>query len=238
MSVPEFFSAALGTRIEPDGPIPTWVTESGLPESPWLLIGDDVVPNPAIWAQTVLAEDLKVMAVLGNAHGDLHLQNILLPMTPIQPEEFRLIDLSGYGADAPLARDPMHLLLSTLLPVLDEFSAGQKGELLTILARLPYEERAPSLGLQGRYLLARGVYDAGLSAMTGAGMRDDWADQTALALSATALMFATLPRLSRGGAGAGSSSRCARAGPVPGARRSDRCPRCRREIRSTRNSGR
>ena len=80
MSLPEFFSAALGTRIEPDGPILTWASGNGLAESPWLLLANDVVPNPAVWARSDAGAELKVMAVVGNAHGDLHLQNILLPV--------------------------------------------------------------------------------------------------------------------------------------------------------------
>jgi hypothetical protein len=193
ISVREFFAAALGTRFEPDGPILRWAAERELVEPVWIRLGDSVVPNPAAITQADYGRDLNVMAVRGNAHGDLHLQNILLPMAPVRAAEFRLIDLSNFAADAPLARDPVHLLLSTVLPALGQFSAGQKVELLSILAALPYEQPEPSLGLEGHHRLALGVYTAGQGAVSASGMADDWADQTALALSATALMFATHP---------------------------------------------
>lgn len=195
MSLPEFFAANLGTRLEPNGPIVMWANEAKLPLSEWLSLNDRVLPNPVVWAQTVLAPDLQLNAVLGNAHGDLHLQNILVPMAPLDPEHFRLIDLSGYSPAAPLARDPMHLLLSAVLPALDAFSARQRAELLAMLAALPYEDQPPVLVLQGHSRLARHVFEAGLSSVAGAGLADDWSDQTAVALSATALLFATLPNL-------------------------------------------
>jgi hypothetical protein len=60
MSVPEFFAATLGTRIEPDGPILAWAAEVGLAEPQWVVLGDEVVPNPAAVAQAALAADLNV----------------------------------------------------------------------------------------------------------------------------------------------------------------------------------
>ena len=52
----------------------------------------------------------------GRAHGDLHLRNILMQVKPSpKPRSYKLIDLGGYNPRSPLARDPMHLLLSIAL---------------------------------------------------------------------------------------------------------------------------
>ncbi|WP_143051075.1 hypothetical protein [Amycolatopsis pretoriensis] len=56
--------------------------------------------------------------VLGYSHGDLHVDNIVVPLTDGQPDfgQIRLIDLSGYSSSAPLSRDVATLLLSLILP--------------------------------------------------------------------------------------------------------------------------
>ena len=48
----------------------------------------------------------------GVLHGDLNLGNVLMPVDPPRPREYKLIDLGRFSPTAPLARDPMHLLLS------------------------------------------------------------------------------------------------------------------------------
>jgi hypothetical protein len=56
--------------------------------------------------------------VYGNTHGDLHLDNVIVPFMPDGVPDFeriRLIDLSGFSPSAPLTRDLATLLLSCVL---------------------------------------------------------------------------------------------------------------------------
>jgi hypothetical protein len=54
--------------------------------------------------------------LVGKAHGDLSGRNILIPsISTVQPSNFELIDYDHYTEDAPLARDPMHLLVTLVI---------------------------------------------------------------------------------------------------------------------------
>lgn len=56
----------------------------------------------------------------GNAHGDLSSRNILIPADPdVRSDGFQLIDYDHFSRAAPLARDPMHLLVGLAL---DDFA--------------------------------------------------------------------------------------------------------------------
>jgi hypothetical protein len=112
-------------------------TIAGRLEHDWLLIGPDrdLEPNPFI----LLRDDgpgaaLRVIALLGPAHGDLHTGNILAAVNALAEDSpFRLIDLAKYQARAPLARDPAGLLLfivTRVLRYLDESAQEAIGRLL------------------------------------------------------------------------------------------------------------
>ncbi|WP_285552609.1 hypothetical protein [Actinoplanes regularis] len=56
----------------------------------------------------------------GNSHGDLHLDNVIVPFGPDEspdPGRIKLIDLSGFSPTAPLTRDLATLLTSCALKV-------------------------------------------------------------------------------------------------------------------------
>src|SRR5690349_14636273 len=78
--------------------------------------GGEVVPNVVAWLDQSAWDGIDsdhVMAILGRAHGDLHPDNILLPMSPVvDASAYRLIDLSDYSPDAALTRDLVHLTLA------------------------------------------------------------------------------------------------------------------------------
>lgn len=60
--------------------------------------------------------------LVGRAHGDFNTRNILIPAVPqVRSSRFQLIDYDHFSSDAPLARDPMRLLVSLAL---DDF--GQR----------------------------------------------------------------------------------------------------------------
>jgi len=66
----------------------------------------------------ITIEDL----LIGKAHGDLHGRNVLIPVVPkVQAESYLLIDCDRYSDQAPLTRDPMHLLVALILDKFDTF---------------------------------------------------------------------------------------------------------------------
>ncbi|MFD0686015.1 tetratricopeptide repeat protein [Actinomadura fibrosa] len=76
--------------------------EKPLP-NPWRILGGDVP-----------ADQKKIHYLVGRTHGDLHGDNVLVPMQDgrVFPDEFRLIDLATYDRQGPLSRDAAELLLS------------------------------------------------------------------------------------------------------------------------------
>ncbi|MEU7906308.1 hypothetical protein [Actinoplanes sp. NPDC049118] len=68
--------------------------------------------------------------LLGNAHGDLSSRNILIPADPgVRSDDFHLIDYDHFARNAPLARDPMHLLVGLALDVFADHAA-MRGEII------------------------------------------------------------------------------------------------------------
>ncbi|MEV7969633.1 hypothetical protein AB0O34_27175 [Sphaerisporangium sp. NPDC088356] len=76
------------------------------------------LPNPLALLQGRHPSWQKPFKILkGNTHGDLHLGNILVPVTGesekrIKDDEFLLIDLEHFDDQGPRAHDPMRLLLA------------------------------------------------------------------------------------------------------------------------------
>jgi hypothetical protein len=75
------------------------------------------LPNPLIFAANADQLDDRGQGGIhyGRAHADLNLGNILVPARRSPANSYKLIDLGGYNSKSPLARDPMHLLLSIAL---------------------------------------------------------------------------------------------------------------------------
>ncbi|MFF5076097.1 hypothetical protein ACFY36_03530 [Actinoplanes sp. NPDC000266] len=61
----------------------------------------------------------KVEFLAGRSHGDLHVDNVIVPVSPggaFDFDDIRLIDLSAFDPMAPLSRDIAALLLSLIFP--------------------------------------------------------------------------------------------------------------------------
>ncbi|MEU8167789.1 hypothetical protein AB0B97_14945 [Micromonospora sp. NPDC049004] len=72
--------------------------------------------------------------ISGHSHGDLHLDNILVPPTmdpKVTAHDIRLIDLSGYNPSAPLSRDLAALLLSSVLSAVRDGMPDSQSKALT-----------------------------------------------------------------------------------------------------------
>jgi hypothetical protein len=149
---------------------------------------DSPLPNPfALALDASLTAGLEVPVLVGKAHGDLHVENILVD-TDQRPGErsYRLIDLSRYSVDTPLARDPMHLLLHSLARILPGLpSQAQRSALLDLVLE---PQTATSMLLPGWLAtLVRGIHGAGEEWARSSSLVDEWRDQTPLAVLACAL---------------------------------------------------
>jgi hypothetical protein len=75
---------------------------------------DDFAPVSFLAGET--GRQIVQNLLTGNAHGDLSSRNILIPADPdVRSGGFQLIDYDHFSPDAPLARDPMHLLVGLAL---------------------------------------------------------------------------------------------------------------------------
>lgn len=125
--------------------------------------------------------------LVGKAHGDLSGRNILIPSIPdVRADDFELIDYDHYSEDAPLARDPMHLLVALAL---DDFGRLQSAGPDLIRAIVdPYQ-----VGASGRvgYFreISRDIHEACVASFpTRVGLGDLWSPQCLLALVGVALL--------------------------------------------------
>lgn len=87
---------------------PYWKVSTGR------LAAVEALPNPIFVLRNAALRSEPVEYLVGQAHGDLNINNILIPQDHtghVRPEGFMLIDLSSFG-EMPLSRDPMTLLLS------------------------------------------------------------------------------------------------------------------------------
>ncbi|MFT7869127.1 MULTISPECIES: hypothetical protein [Amycolatopsis] len=96
------------------------------------------LPNPIHLLNDGSAlSEIDVEYVLGYSHGDLHVDNIVVPLIDGRPDfsQIRLIDLSGYSSSAPLSRDVATLLLSLILPTVraKASSSGDMPALVRVL---------------------------------------------------------------------------------------------------------
>ena len=112
------------------------------PEDDRIVMDGVVLPNPL----RILAVDSptgarRIEYVHGFAHGDLHGGNIVVPLDDDvpRPKKFRLVDLETFEDTAPLTRDLVCLLLTTLLrhvaPPLAEDGPGLPATQATALIR-------------------------------------------------------------------------------------------------------
>jgi tetratricopeptide (TPR) repeat protein len=200
MGLKEFLVTHVRRKLEDDGSLSQWVRsqfgEKAL-SAPALRFSDDELSRPLVNPMLVVRDPdslaglpSDVNAVVGNAHGDLHPGNILVPMGggSIEPGSFRLIDLSSFG-EAPLTRDPMNLLLSVVAHALPGLDRPDRRMLLSLLTGHATGPMPATLG--GMDQLAQQVLSAGTDAMKARGLKDEWEQQQALSLLGIALVFAS-----------------------------------------------
>ncbi|TLQ41973.1 hypothetical protein [Streptomyces marianii] len=182
---------AFGQELRVLDPAPPWLYSDGMRlPNPYLLVegGHSALTDPVI---TILR---------GLGHGDLHLDNVLVPREEklVQPQAYRLIDLCTFSVSADLGRDVATLLLSALVPHVDhqqELPPDQRHALIRFIVDPDAAHRARIVP-EAADLVAT-IRLAAREAMRGWG--DPWERQFLLSLMATALRFTTYTKISEAG---------------------------------------
>jgi hypothetical protein len=182
------------SRVVPGKPLREWLDSNDMNwrdplvrRSGW----SEQLPNPlAFAAEADRMDDGEQRGVLyGRAHGDLHVRNILLPISPLQLKQYKLIDLGGYSSKSPLARDPMHLLLSISLEWLNS----------GIIAGSPVSRSLVNLIVRPRASTAEkeyqevslAIHNAGYEWASKEGWGKEWTQQSLLFLAGCSLRYAS-----------------------------------------------
>ena len=183
-------------RVVPGNRLLTWLQSVGIDPNDRLIRRPgwgESLPNPLTLASAMNSDlrdtsrDLRVL--YGRAHGDLHLRNILLQITPPKHQEYRLIDLGGYDSKSPLARDPMHLLLSIAL----EWLNGGIVPGMPVsreLVKVIIQPRQPSPEKEYQ-VVSSAIHSAGHAWASAKNLGDEWTRQSLLAIVGNALRYAS-----------------------------------------------
>ncbi|MFD6712517.1 hypothetical protein ACFXA2_04755 [Micromonospora chalcea] len=165
-------AAAIVARREHD--VRSWTPSS--------LLSDD--PRSFLWGERA---DLVLADVhIGKAHGDLSARNILLQARPEVDNDFWLIDYDHFAVDAPLANDPMHLLVALALDDFAEVrSRGTEYINVIVNPNAPYSRRIGDF--HDISLAIHKAVGSGLSAL-GKGLGDSWEPQCLVGLIGAALV--------------------------------------------------
>lgn len=149
------------------------------------------LPNPLVFAANAdqLDDGGQGGIHYGRAHGDLNLGNILVPAHRSPAKPYKLIDLGGYNSKSPLARDPMHLLLSIALDWLNSgIAPGSQisRSLIDVIVR-PYEETTDKEYRD----VSQAIHGAGYDWASQLSWGREWTQQSLLFLVGCALRYAS-----------------------------------------------
>ena len=185
LDVPAILGRQLGRRLAPGGALRRLAAEHTGPTID--VEGEDgPLPNPFSLALGEVAATVTLPAFVGHAHGDLHVENILIPRTLRDVGgAYQLIDLSRYAGDAVLTRDPTHLVLHVLARTLVDLSPAQRTATIDLLLQADaYDDALVPRWLS---LFIGEVRAAGEGWARQASLVDQWRDQMPLSVLACAL---------------------------------------------------
>ncbi|MFB6956723.1 hypothetical protein ACFCYB_06705 [Streptomyces sp. NPDC056309] len=194
-------STFLRTETDPEGgglrSLEPWRRRAGLEGSidAWFEAAGRRLPNPYLMV-TGHPElpDPEISVLTGLTHGDLHTDNIIVPLrrgVPLE-EAYRLIDLGGFRSDGALTCDIAMLLLSALAPFVTGPLPRQQEEALIGYVVAPREEHVDRLppDLVRRVDCVRDTAEEVMGKW-----REPWTDQLLLSVVACALTFTTFSGL-------------------------------------------
>ncbi|MFC4586279.1 hypothetical protein [Sphaerisporangium corydalis] len=187
----QYIREQLGAKLAPQGGLSLWADANALtPDEDW--VHSDAfswLPNPLAFTadRSFKGADKEFYIQRGCAHGDLNTGNVLLRRGRL--EEFRLIDLGRFSDDAPLARDPMHLLLAMARRWVEQVKPHSSNRSALIRAIVTPEE-AGSTAVTGYGAVSQAVHEVGQSWADGKGCGDQWRIESLLSLVGGGLLFA------------------------------------------------
>lgn len=205
MSAREYLQSELHGALEVGGSLHAAAERLGLlrPEAAYLRDGGGEtsadLPNPILMMDAPdLGALIEIDVVVGMSHGDLHADNILIPEDygQLQPDAFRLVDLSAFQSDAPITRDPVMLMLSAVGPHVHQLRTDEQDALLNFVLRPwpPTPTRLSPLLAQ----ILEAVYRTGADAVKALNL-GDWRSQYLLSVTAAGLLFTTFANVGEGG---------------------------------------
>ncbi|MCP4383677.1 MAG: hypothetical protein GY798_20050 [Hyphomicrobiales bacterium] len=129
----------LGYRLDPNkGRIHDFLREEhGLtPDQPTFMFDGEWFPNPLNFVASQASRDTQLRAVVGNVHGDLHGQNILVSSRSGSDPAYYLIDLALFEDNQCLFYDHAYFELTHLLRSRDQANAENWLSILASVGRL------------------------------------------------------------------------------------------------------
>jgi hypothetical protein len=199
LTVHEFLREVVGKRCEPGGSVYRMATRLGMPlsEPTVTFRGGETWRNP--FAAVSTGDGIRHLGYTsgfrGNAHGDLHADNILVPKPPnavLGPELFGkyvLIDLSTFGSARLLTVDPIHLLLSIIGRRFTALSTEGRSRMLDMVLEPRTAERG---GIPSELAAAAAAIrdaETAFADAPGRHLYDDWQRERLLAIAGCALVF-------------------------------------------------
>ncbi|MEV4364566.1 hypothetical protein [Nonomuraea sp. NPDC049625] len=192
MTASAYLRLVLGDRLAPGRNLSRWAAEHGVPATVgWVSDGEGgQVRNPLALASDDGSKQLLVQR--GNAHGDLNANNILVRKG--DPQSFKLIDFASFANDAPLARDPVYLLLSLAREWLSDLADGSPGR-HDLMAAIVNPQASPATSVFGSVKVSAAFHEAGQNWADRSGFGEHWRQQELLSLIGCALIFVGRARL-------------------------------------------
>lgn len=193
ISAREFLREILGRKWQKNGPVRIAV-ERLERSSPDLYIADSGRELPRPLAAVINGRYIKNTRLLGfrgNAHGDLHVDNIMVPVLVNDPpsvadfEKFVLIDLSTFSGSWLIAVDPAYLLLSIIAQQLPELSSSARDRLTMLVLDSRHRE---SGGVPAELTQAvHAMHSAGIKLTDRLSLYDEWHMESLAAIAGSAL---------------------------------------------------
>ncbi|MFL1899620.1 hypothetical protein [Streptomyces tauricus] len=194
ITVQEFLAEMLRDRLRSGDPLRTWAAALdtrlferpeecvALPDESGGLVNPFLLAKENRWGRSVLRR-----AFMGKAHGDLNLDNVLVPTSGSGHRRFMLIDLARYSEAAPLARDPAQFLLCVVASRLAE-SDCDSVERTALLRVLTDPDSRPGSMVPAQVWKVVSAYRQVVPEWAESQL-DEWAENRCLSLVACALMF-------------------------------------------------
>ncbi|RJQ73725.1 hypothetical protein D5S17_24175 [Pseudonocardiaceae bacterium YIM PH 21723] len=188
MSAAELVQEELDHGLGDDQAADLWARNHGLDTATQLPFAPGI-PNPYHLLRSDDLAGVDVDVLRGGAHGDLHLNNILLVADSARRGlNWRLIDLSEYSDSAPRSRDVVQLMLSCCARYLSELNLDAERPSTALIDQLVLRQapKNPPLDPESIKTL-NGIYGAALKGLPG-GREDSWRDQYLLSLAGKSLV--------------------------------------------------